>query len=345
MILPRKDKLTLISNLATMMSAGIPILEAVEGLLAESKGVVRKVLVILRDSLYDGHPLSHGLKKMPNTFDPVTINLIRAAEEAGTLETVLKDLTKSIKKEMAFSDKLRAALTYPLFVMCIFAGVLTFILAFVVPRLGRVFSGFSGQLPPATKFLINASEALLAYYPFIIVGSIAVVVLVVSLYRIRRRAVLNALLSLPGLQGLGRQIDLANFMRSMALLLKAGIPLSDALEFSEAVVSKKDIRRVVRKMKEDVTAGHPLSVGLKASRKTVPSMMIRIIETAEASGALEAAMQDLAEYFESQVSRTLKTVASLLEPTMLVVMGMLVGGMMLAVIAPIYNLITQLNAG
>lgn len=345
MTLQRKDKLSLISNLATMMNAGIPILEAVDSLLAESKGAIRKVLAELRDSLYEGHPLSHGMKKMPNIFDPVTINLVRAAEEAGTLETVLQDLTKSIKKDMAFSDRLKSSLTYPMFVLVIFAGVLTFILAFVVPRLGRVFSGFSGELPPATTFLINVSNILLDYYPFIIAGVIASTALVVVLYRVHRRAVLNALLSVPGLRQLGRQIDLANFTRSMALLLKAGIPISEALEFSEAVASKKDVIEMIQRMKKDVTAGHPLSTGLKGSKKVAPQMMIRIVETAEASGALETAMQDLAEYFESQVKHTLKTVSTLLEPIMLVVMGLLVGGMMLAVIAPIYSLITQLNAG
>jgi type IV pilus assembly protein PilC len=345
MTLQRKDKLTLISNLATMMAAGIPILEAVDGLLEENKGAMRKVLKVLRDSLYEGHPLSHGMEKIPSVFDPITVNLVRAGEEAGTLETVLKDLTKSIRKEMAFSDRLKASLTYPMFVLFIFVAVLTFILAFVIPRLAKVFSGFRGELPAATKFLMDVSDILLSYYPFLLAGAVALIVLLVSLYRTRRRAVINAFLSLPGLRQLGREIDLANFTRSMSLLLGAGVPVAEALRFSEAVVSKKEVVTLIQRLEKDVTAGHRLSVGLRASHKVAPSMMIRIIETAEVSGALEAAMQDLAAYFETQVNRTLKTLATLLEPVMLVVMGLMVGGMMLAVIAPMYNLITQLNAG
>lgn len=345
MTLPRKDKLTLISNLATMMNAGIPILEAVEGLLEESKGPMHKTLSLLRDSLYEGHPISHGMAKMPDIFDPVTINLVRAGEEAGTLETVLKDLTKSIKKEMAFTDRLKSSMTYPLFVLIIFVSVLSFILAFVIPRISKVFSGFKGELPSATKFLMNASAFLLDFYLYIIIGVVMVAVLLIVLYKLQRRAVLNALLSMPGLQNLGRQIDLANFTRSMHLLLSAGIPVAEALAFSETVVSKKDVRGMIRSMKEKVMAGQPLSAGIRTSRHVAPPMMVRIVETAEASGALEAAMQDLAVYFEAQVNRTLKLLTTLLEPIMLVVMGLLVGGMMLAVVAPIYNLITQLNAG
>jgi type IV pilus assembly protein PilC len=343
--LSRKDKLTLVSNMATMLNAGIPTLEAVESLRDESKGLVRKTLDTLRGSLYEGHPLSHGMAKMPDTFDPVTINLVRAGEEAGTLETVLRDLTKSIKKEMAFSDQLKASMTYPLFVLLIFLGVLSFILSFVIPRISKTFSGFSGELPAATTFLIKVSTFFLDFFPFIILAGILLVVGLVVLYKIRRREVLNLLLSLPGLRKLGREIDLANFTRSMSLLLSAGIPVAEALEFSETVVSKKEVRKMIQDMKKRVNAGQPLSAGMRTAGRVAPSMMIRIVETAESSGALESAMQDLAQYFEAQVSKTLKLLATLLEPIMLVVMGLLVGGMMLAVIAPIYNLITQLNAG
>lgn len=345
MTIQSKDKLALISNLATMMNAGIPILEAIDSLAEESKGPIRKVLTVLRDALYEGHPLSHGMEQLPTVFDPVTINLVRAGEEAGTLETVLKDLTKSIKKEMAFSDRLKASMTYPAFVLVIFVGVLAFILAFVIPRISKVFTGFNGELPAATIFLMRASDMLLAYYPFIIAGSILAIVALTVLYKRNRRLILNTLLSLPGLRRLGHEIDLANFTRSMGLLLNAGIPISEALEFSEEVVAKKDVLRMIHNMQERVSAGKPLSEGLRDSGKVVPQMMVRIIETAETSGALEASMQDLAVYFESQVNKTLKNMSTLLEPIMLVVMGLLVGGMMLAVIAPMYNLITQLNAG
>jgi type IV pilus assembly protein PilC len=341
--LQRKDKLTLISNVATMLGAGIPILEAVDSLLEESKGAMRKVLVILRESLNQGHPLSHGMEKMPRVFDPITINMVKAAEEAGTLETSLKDLAASIRKDIAFTDKLRSSLTYPVFVLVVFVGVFGFILMFVIPRISRVFSGL-GTIPTVTKVLIDLSTFVRENYLFLLLGTVAIIVLISWLYRIKRRVVINTLLNMPGLQKLGREIDLANFTRSMGLLLNAGIPVREALRFSESVVIKKEVIKMVQDMRGDVDSGKPISEGMRAHRHVAPSMMIRVTETAEASGTLETSMQDMAVYFESQVSRTLKTMTSLLEPVMLVVMGLLVGGMMLAVIAPMYNLISQVNS-
>lgn len=342
--LSNKDKLTLISNLATMLSAGIPILEAIESLLEESKGNMRKVLLLLRDSLNEGKPISQALLQAPKVFDPVTLNLIQAAEESGTLETTLKDLTKNIKKQIAFNDRLKGSLTYPMFVMAIFVLVLVVILAFVVPRIAKVFGGLRVELPPATQFMITISNALLTYWPYIIAGFAVLVVLMIVLYKLKRRAFINALLRLPGLSKLGRKIDLTHFTHSMGQLLKAGIPVAEALSLSERTVVKKEIVATVRSTREGVLAGKSLTEGLRLKKGIIPPLMIRSIETAERSGTLESAMRELSDYFEEQVDRNLKTVTTLIEPIMLVVIGLLVGGMMLAVIAPIYSLITQIKA-
>ncbi len=343
-ILSNKDKLALISNLATMLSAGIPILEAVEGLLEESKGSMRKVLLLLKDSLNEGKPISEALAKTPHVFDPVALNLIRAAEEAGTLEETLKDLSKNIKQQIAFNDRLRSSLTYPLFVMGVFTLVLVVILAFVVPRIAKVFGSLRVELPPATQFMIAASTILLTYWPYIVAGIIIICILLVMLYRVKKRAFINLLLKLPGLRSLGRQIDLTRFTHSMGQLLKAGMPIAEALELSERTVVKKEIIVSVRSTREGVIAGRSLSEGLRKHKKVIPTLMLRTLETAESSGSLETAMKELSEYFEEQVDRTLKTVTTLIEPTMLVVVGLLVGGMMMAVIAPIYSMITQIKA-
>lgn len=342
-VLNSKDKLTLISNLATMLSAGIPILEAVDTLLTESKGNLRKMLLLLKSSLTEGKPISDALAQAPRVFDPIAINLVRAAEEAGTLEETLKDLTKTIKQQMAFNDRLRASLTYPVFVLGIFGFVLVVILAFVVPRIAKVFGGLRVELPPATQFIIAASNFFLSYWPYILVGLVLFSIGIALLYRVKKRAFINALLKLPLLDRLGRQIDLTRFTHSMGLLLRAGIPVAEALELSEQTVVKKEMQTVLRQTRLDVTAGKPIAEGLRKGKKVMPSIMIRTIETAETSGTLESTMQELSSYFEEQVDRALKTATTLIEPILLVVIGGLVGAMMLAVIAPIYSLISQIN--
>ncbi|HSE29244.1 MAG TPA: type II secretion system F family protein [Candidatus Saccharimonadales bacterium] len=338
-----RDRLNLITNLATMLSAGIPILEAVDTLLVESKGSSKEVLTLIRKGLEQGKPISESMKAAPLAFDPVTVNIVRASEEAGTLDQALTDLQATIKKDIDFTDRLKASLIYPVFVIGVFLGVLILILTFVIPRVSKVFDGLRITLPPTTKALIGLSEFVLANYIFIFIAIALIGVGIFMLIRFKRRQVVNVLLSLPFLDNLGRQIDLARFTRTLKLQLKAGLPLSEALELSRGVVSKKEIESAIISMKRAVDNGEPISEGLKHYKKVVPSVMIRILQTAEKSGTLEKTMQDLADYFDEQVTRTLKNVSELIEPVLIVVIGLLIGGMMLSIIAPIYGLISQLG--
>lgn len=339
-----QEKLALISGLGTMLAAGIPVLEAVETLKTDSKGNSRKFLNILESSLNEGKAISVAMAKMPKAFDPVTINIMHAAEEAGTLDETLKDLEVSMKKDMAFRDQLRASMTYPIFIFVIFLGVLLLILGFVIPRVAKVFNGLRVELPATTKAMISASDFLLNNYKPLIVAAFVLIACMIILFRLKRRAMTNILLQLPLLNHLGREIDLARFTRSMALLLKAGVPIGEALKLSRAVVVKKEIVRMVDHMEQAIDQGKPLSEGLQKSKRIVPTLMLRLVETAERSGSLEASMQNLSEHFQTRVSQRLQTIATLIEPIMIVVVGLLVGGMMLSIIAPIYGLIGKVRA-
>lgn len=341
--IPEKDKLILISNLSTMLSAGIPILEAVDSIMEEAKGPTKKFLKIVHTTLNEGRPMSEAFAQAPNSFDAVTVNLVKAGEEAGTLEESLKNMAKTIKKDAAFRSTLRSSLIYPAFIVFTFFGVLILILTFVVPRLSKVFSGIAVELPPATRFMMTLSNVLLEHYLAIAAGVIISFIALFLLYRSQRRAFINGLLSLPLLRKLGLEIDLTRFTRSLSTLLHAGIPIVEALRMSEEVTIKKEVRAMLRDCQDMVSAGKPLSEGIRLHRKVMPSMMIQIIEAAEASGTLDTTLQEVAEHFEGEVNRSLKTFTTLLEPISLVVIGGLVGAMMLAVIAPIYNMIGQLR--
>lgn len=341
--LSSKDKLSLISDMATMLSAGIPILESVESLLETAKGNQQKILLQLKKDLEQGMNMSESFARFPKAFDPVTINLIHAAEEAGTLDATLKDLIVNIKKDIEFNDKVKGALAYPLVVFGVFCVVLIAILVFVIPRIGQVFSTMRIDMPLPTRILIAVSSFLLNYTLFVIAGFILLVVGLIVLYRSKRQALLNVIFSLPLVSILIRQIDLTRFARSMALLLASGIPVVEALELSNHVVSKKEITKVINYSHDKVSAGQELSEGFNHFKKIIPSIMVRITEAGEKTGTLDKSMQELADYFDYQVSNTLKTLTVLLEPIMLVVIGLMVGGVMLSIIAPIYGLISQIT--
>ena len=339
--LSTSEKLGLVSNMATMLLAGISILEIVDSLLEDSKGNQKKILEQLKFDLTQGNRIYSSFEKFPGTFDRVTINLIKASEEAGTLDATLKDLKDNIRTDTEFKDKIKAALAYPILIVFVFFGVLTMILVVVVPKIAVVFSRLNVDLPLPTVILIFISKLLLTYTIPIIGGLFAIVLLIVMLYRRNERKFLYFLFMLPLVSKLAKEIDLARYSRSMYLLLNAGIPIISALDLASEVVLKKDVEDAIKHTQEMVLSGKKISEGLKDAKKIFPSIMIKITEAGEKSGSLDKSMLDISEYLDYQISNTLRTVTALIEPIMLVAVGILVGGMILAIIAPIYGLIGQ----
>lgn len=337
------EKLGLVSNLSTMLAAGIPILETVDSLLEDSKGNQKKVLETLREDLMQGKHVYASFARFPLVFDKVTVNLIKASEEAGKLDTSLKDLRDNIKREMEFMDKIKSALIYPILIMIVFAAVFLMILVVVIPKISTVFSRLKVDLPLPTKVLIFTSNILLTYTLPVIVGTIVVFALIVLLYKRQKRAFLHLTFSLPLISQLVKEIDLTRFSRSLYLLLSSGVTINNALELAQEVVLKKEVAKAIAHSREGILAGKKLSEGFKDSKKVIPGIMIKIIEAGEKTGTLDKSMQDVSEFLDYQVSGTLKTLTAVLEPVMLVIVGGLVGAMMLAIIAPIYSMIGQVG--
>jgi len=341
--LSTNEKLTFISNLSTMLTAGIPILEAIESLQEDSKGNQKKVLQTLAEDLMQGKRVYSTFAKFPLIFDKVTVNIIKASEEAGTLDVTLKDLIVTIKKESEFTDRIRSAMIYPAFIMLVFFGLMLMILTVVIPKIATVFTRLRVELPLPTKIMIFLSDMLLQYTLPIAIGALLFVVLFVFLFKRHKRQILRAVFSLPLISRLAREIDTTRFTRSLYLLLSAGIPITTALEMTEDVVMKKEVGGAIKHAKELVTAGKKLSEGLKDSKNVFPGIIIKITEAGEKSGSLDKSMQDASDFLDYQVTGTLKIVTTLIEPLMLVIVGVLIGGMMLAIIAPIYGLVGQVG--
>ena len=337
------EKIGLVSNFSTMLSAGIPILEAVDSLLDGAKNNQKKILEILREDISQGQHVYMSFAKFPKVFNKVTIQIIKASEEAGTLEVTLKDLRETIKKQAEFADKVRSALIYPMFIIVVFSGVLLLMLTFVIPRISAVFIKLKVVLPLPTKILIFVSDVILQYKFLSITAVIFSILLLYFLYKRKRGLFITILSSLPVVSGLIKDIDLTNFSRSLYLLLNAGIPITSALELTEDTVTRRDLKKVILHCKEVVMGGKKLSEGFSEAKGVIPSILIKITEAGERSGSLDKSMQDISEYLDYQVSTRLKTVTALIEPIMLVVIGLLIGGMMLAIIAPIYSLISQIT--
>ncbi len=337
------DKLGLLGNLSTMITAGIPILETVDSLLEDSKGNTKRILAVMREDMVQGQHIYSSFSKFPEVFDKVTVNVLKASEEAGTLDAALKDLKTQIQKEIEFNDKIKGALAYPVIILIVFMGVLLLILVVVIPKISTIFISLKVPLPLPTKVLIFASNALMNHTIIVAIGTIILVGLVIFLFKTQRRIIMSVIYKFPVISTLVKEIDLARFSRSMYLLLTSGITITNALELSEEVVARRDIASAIKYAGETVLGGKNLSQGFKDQRKVFSSIIIKIIEAGEKTGTLDKSMQDISTQQDYRVDNSLKTVTTLIEPIMLVFVGLLVGGVMLSIIAPMYGLIGQVG--
>lgn len=337
------EKLNIIDSLGTLLTAGIPIIETVDSILEEAKGNSNKILQTLKEDLNQGKTIAYSLDRHPKAFDPITVNLIKAAEEAGTLETTLKDLTASIKKDMEFASNVRSSLLYPILVLIVLFAVITLNLFFVIPRVAQVFDRLKVQIPLPTKILIAISKFSNDYLLFVIGFIFLLATAIIIIFKTKKTIITTFTFSLPLISKLVREIDITRFTRSMALLLKSGIPIDEAIELSEDVVNKIEIKATIEESLQLVTAGKNLSAGFRKHKNVIPTFMIRITEAGEKSGTLEKSMQEISDQFENRVTTRIKAITILIEPFLLLIVGLMVGGLMLAIVAPIYNLIGQIG--
>ncbi len=337
------EKLEFVGSLSTMLTAGIPILEVVNSLREDMKGGQKIILDTMYDDLMQGKHMHQTLIKFPQVFDKVTVNVIKASEEAGTLDVTLRDLKRTVQKDIEFNDKIRSAMMYPSFIVVVFTGVLLMILTFVVPKISTVFLRMHITLPLPTRMMMFVSDLLLKQTIPVLLGTIVVFFLFYLLYKKQKKIFLNFFFSLPIISTLVEQIDITRFSRSLYLLLSSGLPITQALELTKDVVVKERTSKIIAQSRDMVFSGKSLSEGFRAAKGYIPSIMIKLMEAGEKTGSLDKSMQDISDYFEYQVSNTLKTLTALLEPILLVFVGLAVGGMMLAIISPIYGLISQVG--
>ena len=342
--LTTNEKISLFISLSTMLSAGITIIEAIDSLLDDAKGNQKRILTTLKDDLSQGKRIYASFSKFPYVFDSVTISIIKASEEAGTLDVTLKQIKNNIQKESEFMDGVMSALMYPFFIIVVFFLVLGMILVVVIPKISQVFLRLKMPLPLPTKILIFLSDVVTKQTVPFFIGFSIIAAIIIIIFKSRNKQIMQFIFSLPGISNLVIQIDLVRFTRSLAMLYTSGITITSGLELCETIVMSQKVSKMIKQAKMTIFSGKQLSDSLKVHKDIVPSLMIKIIEAGERSGSLDTSLKEVSEFLDYQVERTLKTMTALIEPIMLVVVGALIGGMMLSIIAPIYGLIGQVGA-
>ena len=233
---------------------------------------------------------------------------------------------------------------YPLLIMIVFIGVLLMMLVVVIPKMTAVFERMNVELPLPTKVLIWMSNLLLHQTLTVIVVTLVTAATFIFLYRQKREVITGALFSLPLLSKLITQVDITRFARSLHLLLASGLPITFALELAQDVVQKKELSQAIAAARQSTIEGHQFSAGLKIKKQIFPSTVLKLMDVGEKTGKLEKSMQDISEFMSYEVEKSLKNTTALLEPLMLIIVGVAVGGMMLAIIAPIYGMISSVGS-
>ncbi len=348
-----KDVCRLARQLATLLHAGMPLVPALSVLVEQLQEVSKhtgfhlrthnyslaEIVEEVRNSVNAGSTLADALNKHPNVFSGLFVNMIAAGEASGNLEEILLRLAEMLEKRVNLAGKVKSAVAYPLMMIVTAVAVVVFLLSFVVPGITGIFVEMNRVLPWPTRLLISTSYFMRTYLVLIVVVLCAVFFGIGAGCRTREGRLLadRSKLKLPLFGGLFLKLEIARLTRTLGILLAGGIPVLGALEIARGVVQNSFIAEALSSVKDRVSKGDNIA---GAMRKTglFPPIVFHIVATSQVSGNIEAGLMDIADMYDGEVEMTAKTLVSLLEPAILLVMGVIVGFIVLAILLPIFEI-------
>lgn len=327
-------------QLATLISASFPLVSAIYTLIPQtSSGIFKRILSQIKDAIEEGSSFADALSQYPDTFSDMYINMVRSGESSGTLELVLERLADITEKQQALNNKIRSALTYPMLMLFLGIMVLYFLLAYVVPRITSIFSDMGQVLPAPTRFLIATSEIFQSSWWVILLGIFFIVIGISRLKKSEKGMYWydKTKLSLPGFGSLTIKLAVARFARTLGTLLENGVTLLSALGIVKNIVGNRLIADSIETAANDVEKGNGLGKSLEASN-LFPHISIQMIQIGEQSGELETLLNKIADIYENEVETTVVGLSTLLEPLIILFMGVIVLFIVLSILLPIFEM-------
>jgi type IV pilus assembly protein PilC len=330
---------------SVMIDAGLPLVQCLDilGSQEEDKNFAA-VILQTRSDVEAGASLADAMRKHPKTFDPLFTNMIAAGEAGGILDTILKRLATYIEKAVKLTSQVKSAMVYPIAVVVIAGVVVGVILWKVIPTFASLFSGLGAELPLPTRVVIALSNNLVRYFPFVVVIGGA------AAYGFRqyyssdngKRVVDRMVLRLPVLGSIMRKIAVARFCRTLATLISSGVPILDGLEITAKTSGNAIVEDAIMLTRKSIERGETVSAPLKETG-VFPSMVVQMIGVGEATGALDTMLAKIADFYEDEVDTAVAGLLTLLEPIMIAFLGVIVGGIVIAMYLPIFDLISKLT--
>jgi general secretion pathway protein F len=336
-----KDVASATRQLATLVRSGMPIIQSLTAIIEQLQGhPMQRVLYLVRERVNAGSSFAEALEDHPKQFSTLYVNLVRAGESAGALEMVLTRLANYLEETQRQRSKVVSAMVYPALMVVVGASVLGFLMVYVVPKLTRIFTTMGRTLPTPTLILQHVSAFVSSPKMLVIIAAAAAGILAIRFYIKTRkgRYIYDTLkLRLPLIGSLARKICIARFARTLSTLLAGGIPLMRSMEIVRGVVGNEVLAEVVEKSRAGIAEGRPISEEFRKS-KQYPPIVVHMISVGELSGNLEEMLSNVAESYESEVEAATNSLISLLEPLLIIVMGLIVGFIVLSILLPIFEM-------
>jgi type IV pilus assembly protein PilC len=331
---------------SVMIDAGLPLVQCLEILAGQQENqTFQKVLVGTRGSVEGGATLSAAMRQYPKVFDALYVNMVEAGETGGILDTILQRLSTYIEKNVKLQRAVKSALVYPVGVLTVAAGVITLLLWKVVPIFATLFAGLGVDLPLPTKIVIAMSNFVGSIFGLLIVVAIVGIIFGLKVWygtEQGRYAIDATILRLPVLGVLMRKIAVARFTRTLGTLISSGVPILEGLDITAKTAGNAVVERALRKVRRSLEEGKSLTEPLKDS-EVFPGMVTQMIAVGEQTGAMDAMLQKIADFYEEEVDAAVKDLLTALEPIMIVFLGLVVGGVVISMYLPLFSLIGKLS--
>jgi general secretion pathway protein F len=331
---------TALRQLATLISSGLPLVESLGGVIEQSEEPkLRKIFTQVRERVLEGNSLAQAMSAHPGIFSHVHVNMVKAGETGGALDIILKRLADFSERRLKIKKKIESAMTYPIFLLLISSIILVFLMTFVMPKVVGIFKGMKLALPWSTQVLIFVTYVISNYWWLLAIGTLILAGGIAALMKTETggRAWDRVKMDFPLLGRLHRKAVIARFTRTLSILLKSGIPLVDALEISGPAMGNRILEDGVKEATKLVGEGSDLATPLR-QKAGFPPLVVQLVRAGEKSGELEEMLAKAAEVYEDDVEATIASLTSIIEPMVILFMGVVVGFIVMAILLPIFEM-------
>jgi type IV pilus assembly protein PilC len=344
---PSKSLAVFTRQFSVMIDAGLPLVQCLDILgRQEPHKVFSQIIIKTRSDVEAGMTLADAMRRSPSAFDDLYTNMVAAGEAGGILDTILKRLSIYIEKAVKLKGQVKSAMIYPVAVLSIAAIVVTVIMWKVIPVFAELFRGLDAELPLPTRIVIAISNGVVSYLWIAVLMGIGAAFAIRSYYSTYngRRVIDGFLLRMPVLGMILRKIAVARFCRTLSTLLSSGVPILDGLDITSRTAGNAIVEDALKEVRKGIERGETVSAPLAAT-KVFPSMVTQMINVGETTGALDAMLAKIADFYEDEVDTAVAGLMTLLEPIMISILGVIVGGIVISMYLPLFSLINKLAGG